>query len=183
MARLCRASLTGVGEMGSVEQGQRIAVYVGSFDPLHLGHRDVARRAARVFDRVIFAVSTVAGSKMPLFSGAERVALARAALVDIPNVVVDSYPDLTVDYARRAGAIAIVKGVRTVADYEVELQQAHMNGALAPEIESVFFMTSPQHVFFSSSLIKQVALAGGDVSGMVPAEVERALRQRRDERQ
>ena len=169
--------------MGADARAERVAVYVGSFDPLHLGHCDVARRAARVFDRVIFAISTATGSKQPLFSGPERIALARAALADIPNVVVDSYPELTVDYARRAGAIAIVKGVRTVADYEYELQQAHMNSALAPGIESVFFMTSPQYVFFSSSLIKQVALAGGDVSGMVPADVERALRQRRDERQ
>ena len=160
----------------------RVAVYAGSFDPLHLGHVDVVRRAARLFDRLIFAVFSGTGFKNPLFTGPERVELARAAMADIPNVLVDSYRGLTVDYARRAGAVAIVKGVRTVADFEYELQQAHMNGTLAPEIESIFFMTSPQFVFFSSSLIKQVALAGGDVSAMVPANVDQALRARRSMR-
>jgi pantetheine-phosphate adenylyltransferase len=159
-----------------------IAVYAGSFDPLHLGHRDVARRAARMFDHLIFAIFTGTGSKSPLFAGPERVALAQEALGDIPNLTVESYRELTVEFARRAGATAIVKGVRTVADFEYELQQAHMNSALAPGIESIFLMTSPQYVFYSSSLIKQVALAGADVSGMVPAGVERALRQRREDR-
>ena len=158
----------------------RVAIYAGSFDPLHLGHVDVVRRAARLFDRLIFVVFTGTGFKSPLFTGPEREELARESLSEFPNVVVDSYRELTVDYARRAGAVAIVKGVRTVADFEYELQQAHMNGALAPEIESVFFMTSPQYVFFSSSLIKQVALAGGDVSAMVPANVDQALRSRRE---
>jgi pantetheine-phosphate adenylyltransferase len=168
--------------MGDGMGRERVAVYAGSFDPLHLGHVDVVRRAARLFDRLIFAVFTGTGFKSPLFTGPEREELARQALGDIPNVLVDSYRELTVDYARRAGAVAIVKGVRTVADFEYELQQAHMNGALAPEIESVFFMTSPQFVFFSSSLIKQVALAGGDVSAMVPANVDRAMRARREMR-
>jgi pantetheine-phosphate adenylyltransferase len=162
---------------------ERVAVYAGSFDPLHFGHVDVVRRAARLFDRVVFAISTGTGAKDFLFTGPERAELARAALAALPNVGVDSYGGLTVDYARRIGAVAIVKGVRTVADFEYELQQAHMNGALAPDIESVFFMTSPPYVFFSSRLIKQVALAGGDVRGMVPAEVEQALRLRRARRE
>lgn len=159
-----------------------IAVYAGTFDPLHLGHRDVAQRAALLFDRLIFAVFTGTGSKKPVFTGPERVELARATLADIPNLVVEGYRELTVGYARRMGARALVKGVRTVADFEFELQQAHMNHALVPEIESVFLMTSPQYVFYSSSLIKEVALAGGDVSEMVPAEVGIALRQRRENR-
>ena len=158
------------------------AVYAGSFDPLHLGHRDVAERAARLFDRLIFAVFTGSGSKRPLFTGQERVDLAREALADLANVSVLGYRELTVGYARNLGADALVKGVRTVADFEYELQQAHMNRALVPEIESVFLMTSPQFVFFSSSLIKEVAMAGGDVGSMVPVVVERAMRQRRDER-
>lgn len=158
------------------------AVYAGSFDPLHLGHRDVAERAARLFDRLIFAVFTGSGSKGPLFTGQERVDLAREALADLTNVTVLGYRELTIGYARSLGADALVRGVRTVADFEYELQQAHMNRALVPEIESVFLMTSPQFVFFSSSLIKEVAMAGGDVSDMVPVVVERALRQRRDER-
>lgn len=159
------------------------AVYAGSFDPLHLGHRDVAERAARLFDRLIFAVFTGTGSKRPLFTGPERVKLAREALADLTNVSVLGYRELTVGYARNLGADALVKGVRTVADFEYELQQAHMNRALVPEIESVFLMTSPQFVFFSSSLIKEVALAGGDVSDMVPAVVKQALRQRCENRE
>ncbi|HEY8599835.1 MAG TPA: pantetheine-phosphate adenylyltransferase [Thermomicrobiales bacterium] len=164
------------------ERKLSIAVYAGTFDPLHLGHRDVAQRAARLFDRLIFAVFTGTGSKKPVFTGAERVELAKSALGDIPNLVVEGYRELTVGYAHRMGANALVKGVRTVADFEFELQQAHMNRALVPDIESVFLMTSPQYVFYSSSLIKEVALAGGDVSAMVPAEVGLALRQRRENR-
>lgn len=163
-------------------QRLRLAVYAGSFDPLHLGHCDVARRAARLFDRLVFAIYTGKGSKNPLFSGEERVELARAALGDVPNITVEGFRELTVGYAQRLGAGALVKGVRTVADFESELQQAHMNSVLVPEIESIFLMTNPRYVFFSSSLIKEVAMAGGDVSGMVPAEVERALRQRRENR-
>jgi pantetheine-phosphate adenylyltransferase len=178
-----------MGEMTGADQaasstGQklRLAVYAGSFDPLHLGHCDVARRAARVFDRLVLAIFTGTGSKSPLFTGTERVELAREALSDVPNITVEGYRELTVGYAHRLGASALVKGVRTVADFEYELQQAHMNSVLVPEIESVFLMTNPRFVFFSSSLIKEVAMAGGDVSGMVPAGVERALRQRRENR-
>ncbi len=162
--------------------GARIAVYAGSFDPLHLGHCDVARRAARLFDRLVLAVFTGRGSKNPLFTGPERVAMAQAALADVPNIVVEGYRELTVGYAHRLGASALVKGVRTVADFEFELQQAHMNHVLVPSIESVFLMTSPHYVFFSSSLIKEVAMAGGEVGGMVPTEVEQALRQQRVQR-
>lgn len=165
------------------EHGLRnVAVYAGTFDPLHLGHYDVAQRAAQLFDQVIFAVFTGTGSKKPVFTGEERVALARQALADIPNVVVEGYRELTVGYAERRGARALVKGVRTVADFEFELQQAHMNRALVPAIESVFLMTNPKYVFYSSSLIKEVALAGGDVSGMVPVVVNEALLKQRAER-
>ena len=154
------------------------AVYPGSFDPTHIGHLDVARRATRIFDRLIFAVNTGVSPKSRLFTPEERVALARAALADLPNVVVDSYNGLTVDYARRVGAVALVHGIRTVSDLEYESTRAHMNSALAPQIESVFFMTSPEYAFISSSLIKDVVMNGGDVSGMVPAQIEQALRQR-----
>lgn len=164
------------------ERKLRLAVYAGSFDPLHLGHHDVACRAARIFDQLVFAVFVGSGSKKPLFDGEERVALAREAFAEVPNIRVEAYRELTVGYARRLGASALVKGVRTVADFESELQQAHMNSVLVPAIESVFLMTNPRYVFFSSSLIKEVAMAGGDVSGMVPAGVERALRQRRENR-
>jgi pantetheine-phosphate adenylyltransferase len=160
----------------------RIAIYPASFDPLHLGHLDVARRAARIFDRLVFAVSAMRGAKSPLFTPEERVALARAALADLPGVVVDSYSGLTVDYARRVGAIAMVRGVRTVSDYDNEFALAHMNTAMAPEVETVIFMASARYAFISSSLIKQVALAGGDVGSVVPPPVEQALRRKFAER-
>ncbi len=165
------------------DQKLNIAIYAGTFDPLHLGHRDVAQRAAELFDQLIFAVFTGSGSKKPVFTGEERVELARVALADIPNVTVEGFRELTVGFAKRRGARALVKGVRTVADFEFELQQAHMNRALVPEIESVFLMTNPQYVFYSSSLIKEVALAGGDISEMVPTEVAVALQRRREERE
>lgn len=154
------------------------AICTGSFDPVHLGHLDVALRAARIFDRLIFAIFAGGGSKAPLFTPEERVAMARDALAEAPNVVVDSYTGLTVDYARRVGAIAIVRGVRTVSDYDYEFAQRHMNNALAPEIETIFFMTSAEYAFLNSSLIKEVARGGGDVSSMVPPQVAEALRRK-----
>ncbi len=156
----------------------RTAIYAGTFDPITLGHVDVARRASRIFDRLIFAIFAGRGSKTPLFTQEERVELARAALTEVPNVVVDSYDGLTVDYARRVGAIAIVRGVRTVSDYDYEFAQRHMNNALAPEIETIFFMTSAEYAFLNSSLIKEVARGGGDVSSMVPPQVAEALRRK-----
>ena len=153
------------------------AVYAGTFDPPTMGHLDVARRASRIFDRLIWLVVSTPGGKTPLFADEERVAMARAAAADLPNVVVDSFSGLLVDYARQAGAVALVKGLRAVSDFESEFSQAHMNEKLAG-IESVFFMTSPEFGFVSSSLIKQVAQLGGDVNGMVPPAVEQALRRR-----
>lgn len=154
----------------------RTAVYAGTFDPPTMGHVDIVRRAARIFDRLIFAVFAGGAAKQPLFSAEERVALARVALAEIPNVVIDSYRGLTVDYARRMGAVAIVRGLRAVSDFEYEFTLAHMNERLAPGIESVFLMTVPDYAFVSSSLIKEVAGQGGDVNGMVPPVVEQALR-------
>ena len=154
------------------------AIYAGTFDPPTIGHLDVVRRASRIFDRLIWlVVSTPGGAKTPLFAPEERVELARAAATDLPNVVVDSFSGLLVDYARSAGAVALVKGLRAVSDFESEFSQAHMNEKLTG-IESVFFMTSPEYAFVSSSLIKEVARLGADVDGMVPPAVERALRQR-----
>jgi pantetheine-phosphate adenylyltransferase len=155
-----------------------VAIYSGSFDPLTMGHLDVAHRAARIFDRLVVAVSASRGAKTPLFTAEERVALARAALADLPNVVVDSFNGLLVDYARQMGATAIVRGLRAISDFEYEFTMAHMNDKLAPEIESVFMMTSPEYAFVSSSLIKEVASLGGDVDGMVPPAVKQALQQR-----
>lgn len=149
---------------------------------MHLGHLDVARRAARVFDRLTIAIFAGRGSKSALFTPEERVAMARAAVGDVPNIIVDSYTGLTVDYARRVGATVIVRGVRTVTDYDYEFAQRHMNSVLAPEIETVFFMTGAEYAFLQSSLIKEVARAGGNVGSMVPRQGEEALRRKFAER-
>lgn len=154
------------------------AIYPGSFDPITLGHLDVAHRAARIFDTLIVAV--YAGSDKPgaLFSLEERLAMARQALTSIDNVVVDSFSGLTVEYARAKGATTIVRGLRAVSDFEYEFKLAHMNEHLAPEIEVVCLMTSSRHSFVSSSLIREVASLGGDITGLVPAHVAAALRAR-----
>lgn len=156
----------------------RIAIYPGRFDPMTMGHLDVARRAARIFDRLVLLVVYSSGSKTPLFTPAERVELAREALAELPNVVVDSFSGLTVDYAQQVGAIAMVRGLRAVSDFDYEFTLAHMNEALAPGIESVYVMTSPEYAYVKSSLIKEVAALHGDISGMVPAGVARVLAQR-----
>ena len=159
-----------------------LAIYPGSFDPITLGHVDLARRAARLFDRLIVAV--YAGGEKPggLFSLDERLALAREALVPEagPNIAVDSFSGLTVEYARAIGADTIVRGLRAVSDFEYEFKLAHMNDHLAPEIEVVCLVASARHSFISSSLIREVAALGGDVDGLVPPPVAAALRARFD---
>jgi pantetheine-phosphate adenylyltransferase len=138
---------------------------------------DVARRAADLFDELIVAVYQ--GSEKPnaLFSTEERLEMARRALIDVPNISVDSFSGLTVEYARAKGAKTIVRGLRAVSDFEYEFKLAHMNEHLAPEIEVVCLMTSSRHSFISSSLIREVALLGGDVDGLVPPHVRDALRE------
>jgi pantetheine-phosphate adenylyltransferase len=154
------------------------AIYPGSFDPITYGHIDVARRAAQIFDRVIVAIYR--GSEKPnaLFAVDERITMAREALADVPNIAVDSFSGLTVEYARAMGAKTIVRGLRAVSDFEYEFKLAHMNDHLAPEIEVVCLMTSSRHSFISSSLIREVATLGGDVDGLVPDHVRDALRAR-----
>ncbi|MGH2511768.1 MAG: pantetheine-phosphate adenylyltransferase [Candidatus Limnocylindrales bacterium] len=158
----------------------RIAVYPGSFDPITFGHLDVARRAAAVFDRVVFAVLTNPG-KVALLSVTERLDVIRESvgLVDpdlAGRIDVLSFDGLTVDVCRRSGAGFIVRGLRAVSDFETEMQLAHNNRVLAPEIESVFFMTSLEHGYVSSTLVREIVRFGGDVRAMVPAPAERALR-------
>ena len=156
---------------------KRIALYPGAFDPITNGHIDVAQRAARLFDLLI--VGIYAGSdrldKPPLFSPEERREMAEQALAGLANVRVDIFSGLTVDYARAVGAQTIVRGLRAVSDFEYEFKLAHMNRHLAPEIDVVCLMTSSQNSFISSSLIKEVARLGGDVSGLVPEHVVEAL--------
>lgn len=156
----------------------RRAIYPGSFDPITLGHVDVARRAAWLFEEVVVAVYEGQEKPGALFATEERIAMAREVAAALPerNIVVDSFSGLTVDYARARGAGVVVRGLRAVSDFEYEFKLAHMNAHLAPEIEVVCLMTSSGHSFISSSLIREVAALGGDIDGLVPAVVGDALR-------
>lgn len=156
----------------------RRAIYPGSFDPVTLGHVDVARRAARLFDEVTVAVYEGQEKPGALFATDERIALAREVFATMPerNIRVDSFSGLTVDYARSQDAGVIVRGLRAVSDFEYEFKLAHMNAHLAPDIEVVCLMTSAGHSFISSSLIREVAALGGEIDGLVPAPVGEALR-------
>lgn len=151
------------------------AVYPGSFDPVHLGHLDVIERAARVFEAVTVAVARNA-EKTALFSVEERIEMLRAVTAHLPGVTVDSYEGLTVEYAQRRGARVLVKGLRAIGDFEYELKQAVMNQRLHPDLDTVFFMTTPAYFFLSSSLIREVVRLGGEVAGLVPAGLESRIR-------
>lgn len=157
-----------------------VAVYPGSFDPITNGHLDVVERAVRVFDRVIVAVLENP-RKEPLWSVDDRVATIRAALVesDLPadRILVETFDGLTVEFCRRRDARFIVRGLRAISDFEAEMQLAHNNRRLAPDVDSVFFMTAVEHGYVSSSLVKEIARFGGDVSGMVPSAVAARLRE------
>ena len=149
------------------------ALCPGTFDPVTNGHLDVVGRAASTFDAVVVAV-VENPSKTPLFAVAERIALLEEALRDLGNVRVGAFGGLLVDYARAQGASVIVKGLRAVSDYEYEIQMAQMNQRIG-EIETLFMATSPKWSFLSSSLVKEVARLGGDVEGLVPDHVRKAL--------
>lgn len=154
-----------------------IALCPGSFDPPTNGHIDVIQRASRHFDQVI--VSVVENpSKKPLFDTQERLALLKEVLSHLSNVSIESHMGLTVDLARERGADVIVKGLRAISDLEYELQMAQMNSSLMESVDTMFISTNPQWVFISSSLVKEVARYGGDVSGLVPPSVNEALSRR-----
>ena len=155
------------------------ALYPGSFDPITFGHVDVIARAAGLFERLVVGV-LVNPRKSPMLQLAERQAVIREVLDDelgelAARVRVEAFDGLTVDFARRLGAAFIVRGLRAVSDFESELQMAHTNRKLAPEVDTLFLMTSLEHAYLSSSLVKEIAAFGGDVSAMVPAAAVRRL--------
>jgi pantetheine-phosphate adenylyltransferase len=152
-----------------------LAVYPGTFDPITNGHADILRRALGIFGQVVVALAENP-RKAPLFTIEERRAMILEAAGRDPRVEVDAFEGLLVDYVRRRGAGVVIRGLRALADFEYEFQQAHMNRHLAPQVETVFLMTSEESFFVSSSLVKEVALMGGDVSRMVPAAVVAALK-------
>ncbi|HXA42510.1 MAG TPA: pantetheine-phosphate adenylyltransferase [Candidatus Solibacter sp.] len=152
----------------------RIAVYPGSFDPFTLGHLDILERATGIFDKVIVAVLENP-NKSPLFSVEERIEMIGESVAQNGNVEVDSFDGLTVDYAKKVGAGSLVRGLRATSDFESEFQMALFNRKLAPEVTTVFLMTSFANVFLSSSLIKEVARHGGNVDFAVPESVAKRL--------
>ena len=156
-----------------------IAVYPGSFDPVTYGHLDVIGRAAGIFERVVVGV-LANPRKAPLLTTAERVAILRAAIdeslgPDAARVGVTAFDGLTVDFAGASGARFIVRGLRAVSDFESEMQMAHTNRKLAPAVDTVFLMTSLEHAYLSSTLVREIALLGGDVAAMVPTAAQRHL--------
>jgi len=156
---------------------KRTAVYPGTFDPVTNGHLDLVERASRQFDRLIIAILRH-DEKSPVFSLEERMQLLREAAAPFANVEVDAFHGLLVDYAQKVGAGTIVRGLRALSDFEYELQMAMMNRRLAPDVETVFLMPSEAYAYLSSRLVREVARLGGDLTGLVPAEVVAALQRR-----
>jgi pantetheine-phosphate adenylyltransferase len=154
-----------------------VAIYPGTFDPVHYGHIDIARRAAGIFDKLVVAVYD-RPQKTLLFSVAERLVMLRDALCEVPNIEVQSYGGLTVSYARQQGARVIVRGLRVITDFELEYQMALATRQLDGEMDVVCLMTGLEYAFISSSIVKEIALAGGPVTQFVPAHVAEALRAR-----
>lgn len=154
------------------------ALYPGSFDGVTFGHLDIVRRAARHYDRVTVAVAENSGKRTPTFSIPERVAMLTECVAELTNVDVKSFPGLTVEFAHSIGADIILRGLRAISDFEFEFQMAMMNENLAPDITTMFMVPAPQFSFVSSSLVKEIARYGGDVSHFVPANVAAAIAER-----
>ena len=152
-------------------------IYPGSFDPITRGHLDVIKRAARMTDKLVVAVLNNT-SKKPLFTVDERVALIKKCVEDCPNVEVDSFGGLLVDYAKKRDAIAIIKGLRAVSDFEHEMQLAGLNRELYPEIETVFVMASSKYFYVSSTMVKEIGSLGGDISQLVPSCITEDIEKR-----
>jgi pantetheine-phosphate adenylyltransferase len=155
------------------------AVYPGSFDPVTLGHLDIIRRAAKVVDELIIGV-LVNSSKKPYFTLDERVQMIEKVTKDLPNVRVVQFEGMTVQFARDNGAHLIIRGLRAVTDFEYEMQIAQTNHSIAPDIDTMFFTTSLEYAFLSSTIVKEVERYGGDISGFVAPEVIETFNKKRD---
>ncbi len=155
----------------------RTAVYPGSFDPITNGHLDIIKRASRVYDKVVVGVLSNK-SKMPLFTAEERVDMIKRVTKELDNVEVDTFEGLLVDFAKSKNATVIVKGLRTVADFEYEFQMALLNKALNPEYETMFMMTDTKYSYISSSMVKELAGFHGDLTGFVPCDIIETIKKK-----
>ncbi|MGD9730704.1 MAG: pantetheine-phosphate adenylyltransferase [Desulfamplus sp.] len=163
-----------------VEKRERIAIYPGSFDPLTNGHMDIIERGLKIFDKVIIAV-LYNPAKKSLFSVEERLEMIRKSFANHSNqenIVIDSFDGLLVDYARMKNAVAIIRGMRAISDFENEFQMALMNRRLSRDVQTIFLMTGLRWIFISSSIIKEVARFGGDISGMAPHPVKCKMKEK-----
>lgn len=160
---------------------QRTAIYPGTFDPITNGHLDIIRRAVKIFDVVIVAIAGNRAKK-PLFDIEERVEMAKKATEDIPNVEVDAFHSLIMDYCHQRKAVALIRGLRAVSDFEYEFQMALMNRKLGNDVESVFLMPKEKYTYLSSSLIKEIAAFGGNISCFVPVVVKEKLQEKYSEK-
>ncbi|MGZ8338785.1 MAG: pantetheine-phosphate adenylyltransferase [Telluria sp.] len=163
--------------MTSGTRGPRVAVYPGSFDPITNGHVDIIERGSRLFDRIVVAV-LVNAEKHPLFTPDERVAIIREVFKEYPNIQIETFDGLLVEYARRRRASAIVRGIRAVSDFEYEFQMAGMNRYLLPDVETMFLTPSDQYQFISGTIVREIAMLGGDVSKFVFPSVDRWLQKK-----
>ena len=154
------------------------AVYAGTFDPITLGHEDITRRAATLFDSIIIAIAD-SKSKKPLFTLDERIAIAHEAFADTPNVEVMGFSGILMNFVRQQGARVVVRGVRSVTDFDYEFQLAGMNRSLYPEVETIFLTPGEKHAYVSATLVREIAMLGGDASQFVSPNVAARLAQKR----
>ena len=155
----------------------RVAIYPGTFDPITLGHEDLVRRAASLFDKLILAIAE-SPAKQPRFSLADRVAMAQEILVDVKNVEIVGFNTLLMDFVHEKGAKVVVRGLRAISDFEYEFQMAGMNRSVYPEVETVFLTPGEQYMFISATMVREIAILGGDVSKFVQPAVRARLAKR-----